>query len=480
MFIPETPSKQTPLHTSSHKQFLPYAHTESKGRTKNTTYNTAYIVAIGIGICAAFLIQLKGVSAQTAVVTTGTTISNTTTLSTADELRKKIELQTKNIEALNKEIQAYSELKDKTTKEAQTLQALINDLNKNAKVLDLDIKKTRSQIEKANLEISSLDINIKRSEGKIGDFKTVLSNNIREIQQREDDGFIVSVLAQRNLSDTLIEINDRMNLGKNIKAQVDSLRSEKQLLSYTKQDEEAKKVELSQFQTELANKKKIVEYNKNEQTKTLSATKNQEKTYQQLLAEKQALKAQFEKELFSYESTLKYTLDPASIPRAGSSALAWPLDKIRINQRFGKTAGAKQLYVSGSHNGVDFQASIGTAVKSAASGTVIGAGDTDATCPRASFGRWVLVKHTNGLASIYAHLSVISAKEGDVVTAGQVIGYSGNTGYSTGPHLHVSVYASNAVEVQNRPSASCNGKVYRMPIAPVDAYLDPMLYFPSA
>lgn len=396
-----------------------------------------------------------------------------------EELKKKIEEQNRNIEALNKEIQAYSELKDKTTKEAQTLQALIKELDQNAKVLELDIKKTRSQIDAASLEINRLDLDIKSSEEAIADYRLVLRESLKQIQSQEDINMIASILAQRNFSDTLIEISNRLQFNQRLSDEVDELRLEKKSLQSNKDSKEKKKDELSDFQTQLADKKKVVEYNKNEKNKTLSATKSQEQTYQQILKQKQELKAAFEKELFNYESTLKYTLDPSTLPKSGTGALSWPLDKVIITQNFGKTVAAKRLYVSGSHNGVDFGAPIGTSVKAAQMGTVVGTGDTDITCPRASFGRWILIKHPNGLATIYAHLSVISVKEGDKVTTGQTIGYSGNTGYSTGPHLHISVYASDAVNVENRPSASCNGKVYRMPIAPVDAYLDPMLYFPK-
>ena len=88
--------------------------------------------------------------------------------------------------------------------------------------------------------------------------------------------------------------------------------------------------------------------------------------------------------------------------------------------------------MSGTHNGVDFRATIGTPVKSAGNGVVEGVGDTDAVCAGASYGKWVFIRYDNGLASTYGHFSVISVKEGQRVKTGDVVGYSGNTGYSTG------------------------------------------------
>ena len=113
------------------------------------------------------------------------------------------------------------------------------------------------------------------------------------------------------------------------------------------------------------------------------------------------------------------------------------------------------------------------------SGTVIGTGDTDIYCKGASFGKWVFIKYDNGLSSTFGHLSVISSTAGQKVKTGDVVGLSGNTGHSTGPHLHVTVYASQGSDVKTVPSLSCNGKTFIMPIAPVNAYLDPMLYLPK-
>lgn len=397
---------------------------------------------------------------------------------TIDELQKKIEERSKNIEQLNKEIQAYSELTDKTSKEALSLQKVIKDLEQNAKIMDLDIKRLKQKIEVTNLDIKKLNINIDESKEKISDLQEGISASVRGIQRAEDFSFIENILGQRNLTDFLTEIDSQLSFNDALQNRIKLIQGEKQKLESNKSTEETKKKDLVKMQTELSNKKKVVEYTKAEQALALKETKNQEKTFQQILKDKLAQKASFEKEIFDFESRIKYTLDPSSIPKSGS-ILSWPVDNVRITQRFGKSVSAKRLYVSGSHNGVDFGVPIGTQVKSAANGTVLGVGDTDLACKGVSFGRWVFIKYDNGLSSIYGHLSVVSATEGQRVLTGDVVGYSGNTGYSTGPHLHLSVYASDAVKVENRASISCRGKTLRMPIAPIEAYLDPMAYLPT-
>ncbi|MFI9766580.1 transglycosylase family protein [Streptomyces sp. NPDC052415] len=94
---------------------------------------------------------------------------------------------------------------------------------------------------------------------------------------------------------------------------------------------------------------------------------------------------------------------------------------------------AGSSWSKGYHTGVDFPVATGTTVRSVAEGKVVGAGW------EGSFGYQVVVRHSDGRYTQYAHLSAISVRSGQQVGAGQRIGRSGSTGNSSGPHLHFEV-----------------------------------------
>ncbi|AKK73225.1 peptidase M23 [Chryseobacterium gallinarum] len=89
------------------------------------------------------------------------------------------------------------------------------------------------------------------------------------------------------------------------------------------------------------------------------------------------------------------------------------------------------------HKGLDIAVAYGSDVRAAAAGTVIFSGQ------KGGYGNCVIVSHGNGLATLYGHLSQLVSKVNDKVKVGQVIAKSGNSGRSTGPHLHYEVHKNN-------------------------------------
>lgn len=122
------------------------------------------------------------------------------------------------------------------------------------------------------------------------------------------------------------------------------------------------------------------------------------------------------------------------VPAPGTGVYVWPLNG-PITSGFGwrRLSGRPDW-----HAGVDIAAPIGTAMRAAGGGVVVFA------AARGGYGRLIVIDHGQhggrNLATAYAHLSRFAVRVGQTVEAGEVIGYVGNTGFSTGPHLHFEVH----------------------------------------
>ena len=110
-----------------------------------------------------------------------------------------------------------------------------------------------------------------------------------------------------------------------------------------------------------------------------------------------------------------------------------PVDGARLTSGFGMRF-HPLLAFSRMHQGVDFGAPSGSPIMAAASGTVIYA------APHGGHGNYVKLRHNADLTTAYAHMSRFAVKSGQRVSQGQVIGYVGSTGLSTGPHLHYEIW----------------------------------------
>jgi murein DD-endopeptidase MepM/ murein hydrolase activator NlpD len=113
----------------------------------------------------------------------------------------------------------------------------------------------------------------------------------------------------------------------------------------------------------------------------------------------------------------------------------WPLEG-----RVGSSFGQREDPINGEgafHSGLDIEAPYGTPVRAAADGTA-----SDASMG-AGYGRQVVLDHGHDVETVYGHLSAVAVVPGQHVTRGQVIGYVGQTGRATGPHLHYEVRVHN-------------------------------------
>jgi murein DD-endopeptidase MepM/ murein hydrolase activator NlpD len=399
--------------------------------------------------------------------------------SRADEIRSQIEEREQKIEELEQDIQRYESELTEISSRKQSLESAVSELEVAQQRLETDIAVTENRIDSSQLQIEKLSLDIDEKESAISTASAAISDTIRSIHEHDRQTLVETVLSHDSLSDAWTEMNSLQRFQVSLKQKLNELKQLRNELQSQRRELEDKRSQLVQYRRELAGQQEAVAANKEEKQQLLSRTENKQENYQTLLQEKRAARREFLNELSNLESQLDVVVDPNTIPPQGDGILKAPLDSLTITQYFGNTQFAQEGGYDGKgHNGVDFRAAPGTRVLSSLSGTVIGTGNTDRVNGCYSYGKWVLIEHNNGLSTLYAHLSVISVTEGEQVSTGDVIGFSGNTGYSTGPHLHYGVYASQGVEIRRlgdiKEITNC-GPAY-IPVAPHDAYLDPLGY----
>lgn len=389
---------------------------------------------------------------------------------TASDIQNKINQKDSDIQKLEQEIAVYQSELDSLGQQKSSLAGSLKQLDITKKKLDADIAVTQNKIDKTNLQIQNLSYDINTKEGSIKNNIDSIKLEIKNIDELEQNSLIENILSQSDFTTIWNDVDSMITVRERIREDIVNLKQVKSTLEDTRKTTIDAKNELTKLQSQLSDQKKIIVQNTNEKNKLLTQTKNSEANYQKLLKDGLAKKDAFEKELFDYEMQLKYILDPSKLPSKG--VLSWPLDSIFVTSSYGSRS-------SGMHYGVDLRARTPLPVYAMADGAVAGVGDTDVECPGVSFGRFILIKYDDGLASTFGHLSLIKVSKGQRVKRGELVGYTGNTGYSTGPHLHVAVYARDAVDVKTIPSKSCLGKILTQPISPINGYLNPMYYLPS-
>lgn len=366
--------------------------------------------------------------------------------SVIDDLSSQIQNKQSLIKELERKVaELRNAIKDKQSTQS-TLKKQIASMEAEINRLESEIQLTREKISETNLQIKKLDQEMGELEQKINNHKEYLSNAIRIINEYDKETAFEIVLKNNNLSDFLDQIEYIENLQKGAQENLVEIKLLKEQADSDKQKQEDFKNSLESLHQELKSKDLVLNFQVSDKENLLTTTKNQEKNYQTQL--KQVLKQQqdIEKEIYQLEDKLRMAIDPNSLPAAQKGLLDWPIQSA-ITQTYGPTSITgfiNNVYTF--HNGIDLRARIGDAIKTASNGVVVGVGNDG----KYAYGRWVAVNHQNGLTTLYGHLSVQKVSVGQQVKRGEVIGYAGNTGFSTGSHLHFTVYASNTFKIESR------------------------------
>lgn len=401
-----------------------------------------------------------------------------------EKLQNEIADRGDRLKAIEAEIAKYEIELLEVGAEKNTLQSAINRLETERKKVDAEISKTSALISSTDLEINKLILEISETESNIERTETAIAAIIRAQYQVGEKSLVEVLLRHEKLSEFWNEVDSYRAINDSMATKVATLDQLQEVLEERRDENEGKRTELASLKDQYSEQNEVLVTSKAEQATLLSATKNEEAEYQALLATQKAAQEQILREMRDFESKLQFILDPNSIPTAGTQVFNWPLANIIITQYFGGTEFAKRNAAAYGgrpyHAGVDFGAPSGTPILAPLAGTVRAVGNTDAVPGCYSWGKWTLIDHANGFSTMYAHQSVIGVSPGQKVGTGEVIGYIGSTGFSTGPHLHFTLYAKDGVSIRKfneiKTTTGCGPAT--TPVAATEAYIDPMLYLP--
>ncbi len=411
--------------------------------------------------------------------------------SAIEDLRKSIEERARLIERLNEEAKQFRQALQAEQEAGKTLKDEIGRVNRDIERIRRDVAITEQKTERVRNEIDLLGLEIKGRELNIQTLRADLGAALQAVSERGRESLIESFLKHATLAAFFRETESLASLQQKVLDTIKALNDLRALLGTQKAQAEEKHEELEDLQRSLGDRKKIREAVRQDKNALLVQTKNQEKKYQELLAERERQREALEAEVRQIEEEIRITIDPSTLPVRRPGVLGFPLpdatiescwknngadNKNCITQFFGNTDFARRgAYDGKGHNGVDLRADVGTPVLAAEAGTVESTGDTDQGCRGASYGKWILIRHPNNLSTLYAHLSAVSVSPGQEVERGSRIGFSGRSGYATGPHLHFTVFATQAVEIRSIRSKVC-GRMMTLPIAALNGYLNPLDY----
>lgn len=381
-----------------------------------------YLKVVSILVIATVILNTVSISYAASSISSQKNELNQKIQETKDNLNEvnsqKEESQDK-VNNLSSQIDSYESKINSLKSEIETKTNEVNELQKKLDWLEAEREKNQSLLDERLVtlyesgEVSYLDMLLSSTD--LTDFissyymiETLTAADKELIQNLEND--------KKEIADTQEKVNNSLGEIEKNKTELESVQQE---LSKAKNEEQTKVDKLTEQSHDLEND--VEEY---------------EKKMKELDAKEKAQEAALQKKYEEAKKKAEQGNSSGSNSNSGSSSGGSVSSKGFIRPvKTGKiTAG--MYYSSGKYHGaVDFGVSVGTPVYAAADGIVVTStwGGSD------SYGYYIKIKHYNGLYTLYAHGSSLVAKVGQEVKQGQLIMYSGNTGNSTGPHLHFEV-----------------------------------------
>lgn len=375
------------------------------------------------------------------LILSGSTMTGRAEFDEEENSRQRAELAQENSEMQEELKQTKQTLKEK--------EAYSKELQKQIGELSEKIKKSNTTIKTLNTEIKEKQEKIDSLLRQIDDILEMLRQRLRAVHMAGDTSSLEIILGAKNFSDFIDKSEMIKSMSEYDQSLIDSIQGEMDVIATEQKSLKEKKTQVeSEKRSQEANKKKLDQLSE-ENTKLIEELKQAQEDLQAGLKSNQEMQKQLEEALAAYnkekaaEARRKRLLEQGSeivVPQSGDECV-WPCPGYTyLTSTFDEWRGVNN------HGALDIAEGgiYGAKVVACYDGYVFSTCDTCthdygkfSSCGcGGGYGNYVMIDHGDGKISIYGHLSGLTVTTGQTVSAGQLIGYVGSTGYSTGPHLH--------------------------------------------
>ena len=352
----------------------------------------------------------------------------------------------------NKEIQAQiNAIQRSYDANASEIQQLVDQKN----AVDQEIALLNLQIENLNEQITAYSQLIADAQDELEVSQFVL-NGLNEkhklrIRAMEEEGTVSywEVIFEANtFTDMLDRINMMQEIAASDQARLEEMRQVAEQVTAAQAQMQQGKAELEESNAALMESQAAMEEKRTESDGILRELAKKQDEFQAMLDESEALQDDLMRSIAAKEKELKeakYEEKLAALAAAGgapASNASWitPVSGYTLTSPFGMRLHPVLGYYR-MHNGIDLACAQGTPIYATRAGKV-----TTASYQAGGAGYYVSINHLDGFSSIYMHMTHYVVSAGQSVSQGQLIGYVGSTGISTGPHLHFGIsYAGSYV-----------------------------------
>ncbi|MBF1167089.1 MAG: peptidoglycan DD-metalloendopeptidase family protein [[Eubacterium] sulci] len=318
---------------------------------------------------------------------------------------------------------------------------IVNEIEQyNTKIVSLntEITNAQSEIDKKQAEIDELNGKIDEMQAKIDDRKSGMSKRLRTMYKNGSVGFIDIILDSRNFSELLSNLSMLQKIYKSDRSTLNSLEKISKELNHTKKELSAAQQAMASSQSELKDKKgELDKVSAQLEAKAAKIDENLAIFNQQA----ESLSSQIAAELAAQQQQAAVNNGGGSAGGSsgggasyvGTGGMISPVSNYVVTSEFGNRVGLEQYGTF--HGAIDLACPMNTPVVASDSGRVMNL----TGWYQQGYGWGVFIDHGNGIVTAYGHNSALVVSPGQYVQKGQIIAYSGMTGWATGPHVHFEV-----------------------------------------